>query len=120
MNARTWISLVNLIAIVIAFVVLLELPQYSGYAFYGLLSWIMVGFVLLYAVRSGRSTPATGAPLPSGRSAAPSVTAPLPSQSNTSPATSPATSLDFCIYCGTNLPEGVPTCPACGHPVHTV
>jgi hypothetical protein len=115
-NARTWISLVNLVAIVIAFVVLLELPQYSGYAFYGLLSWILVGFVLLYAVRSGRSTPATGAPLANGRSAAPSVTAPLPAGGGTGP----AASLDFCIYCGTNLPEGTLACPACGHPVRAV
>ncbi len=61
MNARTWISLVNLIAIVVAFTVLFALPQYSGYAFYGLLGWILVSFVLLYGMRVGRPNVQPGA-----------------------------------------------------------
>jgi len=115
-NVRTWISLFNLVAIVIAFVVLFELPQYSDYAFYGLLSWILVGFVLLYALRVGRSNPTTGtrsrAPGSSGGAGASA----LPSGS----AGGPAASLDFCIYCGASLPMGSAACPACGHAARPV
>jgi hypothetical protein len=115
-NARTWISLLNLIAIVVAFVVLFGLPQYSAYAFYGLLTWILVGFVLLYAFRMGRTTPSAGA---LGGTSAPSGVAggtPLPSASSAGP----AATIDFCIYCGTALASGISICPACGHPVHPV
>ena len=120
MNARTWISIVNLVAIVLAFVVLFELPQYSNYAFYGLLGWILVSFVLLYAFRVGRTSPTgrpqAGAPASSGGATAPPPSGALPSSGGTTP----AESVDFCIYCGANLPPGTSTCPACGHAVRTV
>jgi hypothetical protein len=108
-NARTWISIANLVAIVSAFVVLFEFPQYYEYAFYGLLAWILVGFVLFYAFRPTRAAPQPGAPSSSsgttgGRSATPLA-------SGTSPP------LDFCIFCGSTLPVGAAVCPACGHRV---
>ena len=119
MNARVWISLFNLVAIVAAFAVLFELPQYSGYAFYGLLGWILVSFLLIYAFRVGRLNPATGAQAggtgaPSGSTGARSAA--LPSSSGTSP----SGPIDFCIYCGSSLPVGTAVCPACGHVVRAV
>jgi len=118
-NARTWISLVNLVAIVVAFAVLFELPQYAGYAFYGLLGWILISFLLLYAFRVGRTSPATGAQLgtasPAGAAAGPGGTA-LPSTGGSGA----QTSVDFCIYCGTTLPIAAAVCPTCGHSVRPV
>ena len=119
-NARTWISLINLAAIVVAFFVLFELPQYSGYAFYGLLAWILVSFVLLYAFRVGRPRPVAGSQVGSPGASGPAggavggSGAPLPSASGGAP------SVDFCIYCGNTLPAGSTVCPTCGHPVRTV
>ncbi len=113
MNARAVLSLVNLAAIVTAFVVLFELPQYAQYAFYGLLAWIAVGFVLMYV-------PGVGRPSASGAASA----GPLPSADPTGGATFPsgataasARPLDFCIYCGTTLASGASACSACGHRV---
>lgn len=113
MNARTVLSLVNLAAIAAAFVVLVELPQYADYAFYGLLGWIVVGFVLLYVPGIGRPSPlragGSGAALPSETA----VGGAFPS-----PVAAPAPhALDFCIYCGADLPPGAPACPACRHRV---
>ncbi len=115
MNARTWISLVNLIAIVVAFTVLFELPQYSGYAFYGLLGWILVSFILLYTLRVGRPSVQAGA-AGTGPAGGTGVPAALPS----SAPNGPAMALDFCIYCGATLPAGTAMCPTCGHPVRSV
>jgi hypothetical protein len=109
-NYRIALSLANLAAIVAAFVVLFEFPQYSAYAFYALVAWIFVGFALLYlprrAARPGPS-PGGGAAGPFGGPAG----APLPSST---PGSAPAP-VDFCIYCGTTLPSGATTCPSCGH-----
>jgi hypothetical protein len=108
--------MLNLAAIVVAFVILLDFQQYSSYAFYGLLSWILVSFVLLYAFRVGRSSPSAGslagASTPSGGVGA----MPLPS----GPSSGPTMTLDFCIYCGTALSPGVGICSACGHPVRAL
>jgi hypothetical protein len=112
-NPRTVISLANLAAVVVAFVVLFELPQYSDLAFYGLLGWIVVGFVLFYGFRSSRSAPTPGDAFPSTGAAGPDGSAPLPS--GTAPRSSAP--LDFCIFCGTTLPVGAGVCPACGHRV---
>jgi hypothetical protein len=118
-NARAWISLGNLIAIAVAFALLFELPQYAGYAFYGLLGWILVSFVLLYTTRVGRMHPATPSQSalasPSGASGGTSFT-PLPRSGDGGP----VAPLDFCIYCGTALPPGSATCAACGHAVRWV
>ncbi len=116
MNARTWISIANLVAIVVAFAVLFELPQYSGYAFYGLLGWIVVSLVLVYALRVGRTNPATGGFGRSGGTTAPSAPGALPSSGSGTT----AGPVGFCIYCGRNLPPGAAVCPACGHAVRTV
>jgi hypothetical protein len=112
-NRRTVISLANLVAIITAFVVLFELPQYYEYAFYGLLAWILVGFVLFYGSRSGRSTPKPEGAIPSGGAASALPSGPLPSGT---PAGA-SVPLDFCIFCGNNLPVGTAVCPACGHRV---
>jgi hypothetical protein len=112
-NPRTLISLANLAAVVAAFVVLVELPQYSDFALYGLLGWMLVGFVLFYGLRSGRSAPSPGGTFPSGGSTGTEGSGPLPSGS---PSGSSAP-LDFCIFCGATLPVGAAACPACGHRV---
>ena len=113
MNARTVLSLINLAAIAAAFVVLVELPQFADYAFYGLLGWIVIGFVLLYVAGIGRPSPmragGSGAALPSETA----VGGAFPS-----PAAAPEpVALHFCIYCGTDLPSGALSCPACHHRV---
>jgi hypothetical protein len=112
-NRRTVISLANLVAIIVAFLVLFELPQYYEYAFYGLLAWLLAGFVLFYAFRPGRPTSQPGAAYPSGGPAESTGSGPLPS--GTPSASSPP--LDFCIFCGSTLPVGAAVCPACGHRV---
>ena len=114
MRLRTALSLANLAAIVVAFLVLFEFPDYAQVAFYALVAWIFVGFGLMY-LPGARATPAGprststgtfpgagGAPLPSAGGA--TVRAPL----------------DFCVWCGTTLPAGVSVCPACGHRIAPV
>lgn len=113
MNRRTAISLANLAAIAVAFFVLFELPQYYEYAFYGLLAWLVVGFVLFYAFRPVRSPLPPGGAVPSGGGAGPAGPSPLP----TGPSSGSSAPLDFCIFCGNNLPVGAAACPACGHRV---
>ncbi|MGD1099752.1 MAG: hypothetical protein ABR888_05360 [Thermoplasmata archaeon] len=110
MNRRVWISIANLCAIAIAFLILFEFPQYSDEAFYLLIIWMVVGFVLLYAMRPRISPlPAShssdASPFPSSSPAS----APLPSSSG-----SPGT-VGFCIYCATPIAPGTRACPACGH-----
>jgi hypothetical protein len=112
-NRRTVLSIANLVAIVVAFFVLFELPQYYEYAFYGLLGWLLAGFVLFYAFRPSRSTPLAGAASPSGGPSGTAGTSPLPSGSSSGP----SAPLDFCIFCGNTLPIGMAVCPACGHQV---
>jgi hypothetical protein len=112
-NRRLVISLANLLAVIVAFVVLIELPQYSPYAFYGLLAWILVGFVLFYGLRSRRSTRQPEGAFPSSGPAGAAPSGPLPS--GTPSGTSAP--LDFCIFCGNTLPTGTAVCPVCGHRV---
>jgi hypothetical protein len=105
---RTVLSIVNLVAVVAAFLVLFEFPEYSSYAFLGLLVWIGVGFVLMYVgARRGPVPSGTDATSPFG--GPPSPPAPLPRGPPT------ASPIDFCIYCGTTLPAGSTVCAACGH-----
>jgi len=113
-NARFLVSIVNLAAIVVAFVVVFELPQYAPYAFYALLGWIVVGFTLSYLTGWGRSSRARATGSGAGMGASdPSSAGAFPSAA---PA-SPPFAYDFCIYCGTTLASGASTCPACGHRV---
>jgi hypothetical protein len=111
MNRRVLVSIANLLAIVVAFVILIDYPQYSDYAFYFLILWMGVAFVLLFAFRP---------PLPSGATNLPSDPSPFPSTSSSSGAplpsgSDPSPSVGFCIYCATALPPGTRSCPACGH-----
>ena len=109
-NRRVWISIANLVAIAIAFIILFEYPQYSNDAFYLLVIWMIVGFVLLYAMRPRL------APLPANPSTEQS---PFPSSSPSNaplPSSAPSGgSVGFCIYCATPVPPGTRACPACGH-----
>ena len=111
MNGRIVLSLVGLVVIVVAFYLIFELPQYADYALYLLLSWMVVNFALLYAIRprgpSAPSNSTSGAsPFPSQ---APSGSA-LPSS-----APAPPGSIGFCIYCANPIAPGTRACPACGH-----
>jgi hypothetical protein len=115
-NARVWISLVNLAAIAIAFAVLFVLPQFATYAFYGLLGWILLSFFLLYGLRVGRTNPSVGTPAATPGASGASGPAPLPSAIGGGP----SVTLDFCMYCGASLPPATPVCPACGHAVRAI
>jgi len=109
MNRRVLISIANLVAIAIAFVILFEFPQYSNDAFYVLIAWMVTGFVLLYAMRPrGPSVPGdtSGASTPFP-SSSPPPSLPL---SGSEPA-----GIGFCIYCATPIAPGTQACPACGH-----
>jgi len=112
MNGRIVVSLVGLVVIVVAFFLIFEYPQYANEAFYLLLAWMVVNFVLLYALRSrgtARSTNRTpdDSPFPSPTPA----NAPL--ASSNIPA--PTGSIGFCIYCAAPIAPGTRACPACGH-----
>ncbi|HLM69823.1 MAG TPA: hypothetical protein VK423_00360 [Thermoplasmata archaeon] len=109
MNWRVWISVANLAAIMIAFVILFEFPQYANDAFYVLITWMVAGFILLYAIRPRGSGVPVGSldassPFPSSSAA----TAPLPSGPE-------GGGLGFCIYCAAPIVPGARACPSCGH-----
>lgn len=120
MNGRVVLSLVGLLVIAVSFFLLFEYPAFADEAFVLLLAWMVMNFVLLYAMRP------RGPPVPSGSSAEPSpfpsggsAAAPLPSQSS-SPSSGPTgsgSSLDFCVYCAAPVSPGARVCPACGHAV---
>ncbi len=110
MNRRVLISIANLFAIALAFIILFEYPQYSDYAFNLLIIWMVVGFVLLYAMRptlpsSSANPSAEPSPFPSSTPAS----APLPSGSPS------GSTIGFCIYCAAPIAPGARACPACGH-----
>jgi hypothetical protein len=107
---RVLISIANFAAIIIAFVVLFEFPQYSNDAFYLLIAWMVVGFALLYAIRPrGPELPSSGSDLSSPfPSTTPSPSAPLTSSA-------PPGAIGFCIYCAAPIVPGARACPACGH-----
>lgn len=112
MNGRVVLSLVGLCVIAVAFFLIFEYPAYAIDAFYLLISWMVVNFALLYAIRprgppSPTNSPPHASPFPSQGPAAP------PLASNNGSTTS--SSVGFCIYCATPLPPGTRACPACGH-----
>ncbi len=113
MRLRTVLSLANLVAIVVAFVVLFEFPQYSALAFYGLVGWMFVGFGLMYLPGVRRPNPALPGAVPGSTSFPNAGGAPLPS---TAPGAA-APPIDFCIWCGSTIPPGSGVCPACGRRV---
>jgi hypothetical protein len=110
MHPRLLISIANFVAIVLAFVVLFEFPQYSNEAFYFLIAWMIAGFVLLYTIRP------RSAPLPSDGTG---FASPFPSTAPSGPAASggpePSGGIGFCIYCAAPIVPGAQACPACGH-----
>ena len=111
MNGRVVLSLVGLVVIVVAFYLIFEYPGYADYAFYLLISWMVVNFTLLYAIRP------RGPPAPSNSTA---DTSPFPSDLPASAplassGSAPASSIGFCIYCATPVAPGTRACPACGH-----
>jgi len=108
---RTLLTLVNLSTFAAAIAVLLVFPQYSAYAFYFLVGWMVASLVLFYQPWASRPIGA-GAPAPGpGPAAAPAFpSAPAPVAG--APAPPP---LDFCIYCAAPLAVGSTKCAACGH-----
>jgi hypothetical protein len=111
MNGRIVLSLVGLVVIAFAFFLIFEYPQFVDYAFYLLISWMVVNFALLYAIRprgspASANRPSSPSPFPSQASSAP----PLESDTST-----PSSSVGFCIYCATPVAPGTRACPACGH-----
>ena len=111
MRLRTALSLANLVAIIVAFLVLFEFPAYSQIAFYALVAWIFVGFGLMY-LPGARAALTLPNPAPSGPFPG-TGGGPLPSGGPTTP----SRSIDFCVWCGTTLPSGATVCSACGHRV---
>jgi len=111
MNGRVVLSLVGLGVIAVAFFLIFEYPQYVDDAFYLLISWMVINFALLYAIRP-RGSPTridsstNASPFPSQAPAAP------PPDSNGS---APSSAIGFCIYCAAPIAPGVRACPACGH-----
>ncbi len=114
MLVRTLLTLVNFAIFGVVIGVVLVYPQFDAVAFYFLLGWMVASFALFYLPIASRrvggapAAPTTQGPLPTGSSptagAAPAV-----------PATAPASSLSFCVYCAADLPAGATRCPACGH-----
>lgn len=111
MNGRVFVSIANLFAIIIAFVILFEFPQYATYAFYLLITWMVVAFVLLYALRPTVSAGRRDA----SSEVSPFPSSPAPANVPLRSAPEPAPSVGFCIYCATPIPPGTRVCPACGH-----
>jgi len=108
MNRRVLISIANLVAIVIAFIILFEYPLYATDAFYFLIAWMIAGFVLLYAFRprfpaAPQDSVAGASPFPSSGPGQPLASSP------------PAGGLGFCIYCAAPIAPGARACPTCGH-----
>jgi hypothetical protein len=110
-NLRTALSIANLVAIVVAFIVLFGYPQYSTYAFYALLIWIGISFTMAYLRRSQPRPGASSSGGLSGTFGSSAGSSPLPSSASSGP----RAPIDFCIFCGTTLPAGAKVCPACGH-----
>lgn len=112
MNGRVVLSIANLVAVVVAFLTLVEAPQYAPYVFVALLAWVCVGFAGIYLGRGARGAPSG----PYADSSTPFGGPTLPSTERTG-SSAGGGSIDFCIYCGTVLPSGAGVCPACGHRV---
>ena len=111
MNGRVVLSLVGLVVIAVAFYLIFEFPQYAYAAFYLLIAWMVVNFVLLYTLRprgpsSPSNTPPEASPFPSDTGA----NTPLRSGGS-----APSSSVGFCIYCANPVAPGTRACPACGH-----
>ena len=115
MRLRTVLSLANLVAIVTAFVVLFEFPDYATITFYALVAWIFIGFALVYL--PARSRAAAGGPAGGTYAGTFPGTGGTPLPSGTTGGPPPAASPDFCIWCGTTLPAGAAVCASCGHRV---
>ena len=114
MQRRVLLSLVNIGVAAGALFVIFGYPRYANYAIYVFLAWFVVSFALVWAARGsapvGRTAPGIAVATPS---AGPSGTGVVRGAGAASPAAPPA--VGFCIYCGTDLPEGADRCPACGH-----
>jgi hypothetical protein len=112
MKARTVLTIVNFSIVIAVIAVLLMLPQFTPFAFYFLIGWLVAGLVLFYAPWSTRAVGAAGAAPASTGGAPASAGFPL-SAAPTAPA-APAR-LDFCVYCAAPLAATETHCVACGH-----
>ncbi len=98
MMLRRLVAFLNIGLFLLAFVCLYYFSQYATLIFYGLLLWMFVSLFLFFGRSMDRPIGGRPAPIATGPS--------VPS--------GPPASLDFCVYCGTPLPRGATTCPACG------
>jgi hypothetical protein len=113
MLTRTFLSLVNLGVLSGTVVIWFAVPQYSTYALYACLAWVVIAFAMMYSAWGNRPlgtrarSTAVGTPLPSGPTGGGRVVG----------GASAGAPLDFCIYCAASLPANAGRCPACGHAV---
>ena len=119
------LTVINFTLLGAAIVVYLFVPSVAELFLYVLLAWMFGSIILFYLPISHRRIGGGPAPPPTPTTAAagPVAAAPLPSPrlpSASGPAFAEPQRLEFCIYCGTDLPTGVLTCPACGKPVRPV
>jgi hypothetical protein len=114
MQRRALLSMVNIGVAGGALFVIFAYPRFATYAIYVFLAWFVVSFSLVWVARgttpAGRPTAGLAVPTPSGAAAGG-----LPVRSTGPAPPTPADSVGFCIYCATDLPDGVDRCPACGH-----
>jgi len=114
MKARTVLTIVNFAIVFAVIGVLLVYPQFSGFAFYFLIGWLVAGLVLFYQPWMSRPVGA-GNPAPTPAAAG---TAPAPTGFRAGPVSSapaPPARLDFCVYCAAPLASTESRCAACGH-----
>jgi len=112
MILRTFVLILYVAVLGVAFALQFLEPALSVYVFYGLLFWLVASFFVFRLPGMSRPVPGTGG----GRGASPPGAAPRASPGAPLPSTGPL-SLGFCAFCGRDLPVGSTTCPGCGHPV---
>jgi len=107
---RTLLTMINLTTFAIAIGVLLVFPQYSAYAFYFLVGWMVASLVLFYQPWASRPIGAAAAVAAPAAGPAPAI--PTTPVAPSGPASAP---LDFCIYCAAPIANDATKCTACGH-----
>ena len=113
MHRRAFLSLANVAVAAVALLLWLRYPQYAYYGLYLLFGWFIASFTLSWTVRGAPTASAPAAARPPAATGGKESARPLGSGPI---ATSPP-AIPFCIYCGTDLHEGVDRCAACGHAV---
>lgn len=128
MHVGRLLTIVNFTLLGVAIAVYLFVPSVADFFLYVLLAWMFASIVLFYLpisqrrIGSGTAPPSTTTTT-SAVSMGPSGGTSLPSSRNApfspTPGSAP-TALEFCIYCGGDLPAGAVICPMCGKPVRRI